>query len=177
LANLKEQLSQPDFDTVYDEQADFVFSLSRRLSKTKSDAEDLFQESFLKAFRFFPKFRGGSVKGWLRKIVVTTNISRHRGKKNQPVLPLEEHEGWKESIPDEGAGPAELAELEEQKCSLQVALGQLGEDARTVLVLREIEGLDYEEIAQTLDIPKGTVRSRLARGREALRRVLEQSDG
>jgi RNA polymerase sigma-70 factor, ECF subfamily len=166
-----------DFDTIYEEQADYVYSLSRRLSKTRSDAEDLFQEAFLKAYRFLPKFRGGSVKGWLRRIVINTNISSHRGLKNQPTLPLDEKPGWKESIPDDSAGPQKIAEQTEAKQRLQDALAELTEDARTVLVLREIEGLNYSEISEALEVPKGTVRSRLARARESLRAVLEGRDG
>jgi RNA polymerase sigma-70 factor (ECF subfamily) len=169
-------LSGQDFDTIYEEQANYVYSLSRRLSKTRSDAEDLFQEAFLKAYRFLPKFRGGSIKGWLRRIVVNTNISTHRGLKNQPTVALDEKPGWKESIADESAGPDEVAMRTDTKQRLQEALGELTEDARTVLVLREVEGLDYQEIADVLEIPKGTVRSRLARAREAFRVVLEGRD-
>ena len=170
-------LSNSDFDKIYHEQADYVYGLSRRISKSKCDAEDLFQEAFLRAYRFLPKFRGGSVKGWLRRIVVTTNISRHRGLKNQALVPLEQNPGWKESIPDEQAGPQEVVEQADDQRRVQLALEELGEDARTILVLREIEGLDYQEIAEVLEIPKGTVRSRLARAREALRLVLEKRDG
>lgn len=163
-----------DFDSIYEEQADYVYNLSCRLSKTRSDAEDLFQESFLKAYRFLPKFRGGSIKSWLRRIVITTNISSHRGLKNKPSVPLDEKPGWKESLPDEGAGPETVAVQTDTARQLEEALSELTEDARTVLVLREIEGLDYQEIADALEIPKGTVRSRLARAREALRVVLEE---
>lgn len=170
-------LSNSDFDKIYHEQADYVYGLSRRVSKSKSDAEDLFQEAFLKAYRFLPKFRGGSVKSWLRRIVVTTNISKHRGLKNQALIPLEQNPGWKESIADEQAGPQEVIEQSEDKRRVQLALQELGEAARTILVLREIEGLDYQEIAELLEIPKGTVRSRLARARESLRVVLEERDG
>jgi RNA polymerase sigma-70 factor (ECF subfamily) len=170
-------VSDQEFDTIYEEQADYVYSLSRRLSKTRCDAEDLFQEAFLKAYRFLPKFRGGSVKSWLRRIVINTNISSHRGLKNQPTLPLDEKPGWKESIPDESAGPEEVAEQTDASNRLQDALAELTEDARKVLVLREIEGLNYQEIADVLEVPKGTVRSRLARAREALRVVLEGRDG
>ena len=168
---------QPQFDHVYEEQSNFVYNLARRLSKTQTDAEDLFQESFLKVLRFLPKFRGGSVRSWVRQIVVTTNISRYRGKKNQPQAALDEHEGWKESIPDESAGPETQAEQEEQKRELNEALERLNESAREILVLREMQGLSYDEIAELLEVPKGTVRSRLARAREALRVVLEGSDG
>lgn len=170
-------VSGRDFDSIYEEQADYVYSLSCRLSRTRSDAEDLFQESFLKAYRFLPKFRGGSIKSWLRRIVITTNISSHRGLKNKPAVPLDEKPGWKESIPDESAGPERVAVQTDTARQLEEALGELTEDARTVLVLREIEGLDYQEIADALEVPKGTVRSRLARAREALRIVLEARDG
>jgi RNA polymerase sigma-70 factor (ECF subfamily) len=144
--------------------------------KSSSDAEDLFQDSFLKAYRFLHQFRGGSAKGWLRRIVVTTHISSSRGFKRMPALPLEES-GLLDLIPDASAGPADLAERTDAARRLRLALQELPADARTVLVLREFEGLDYEGIAETLKINKGTVRSRLARAREALRHVLVGPDG
>lgn len=170
-------VSRQDFDRIYDEQADYVYNLACRLTRSRTDAEDLYQESFLKVYRFLPKFRGGSVRSWLRRIVVTTNISSHRGLKNKPLLPLDEKPGWKESIPDDNAGPEKIAEQTEATFRLKEALSELTDDARTVLVLREIEGLDYQEIADALEIPKGTVRSRLARAREALRLVLDGPHG
>lgn len=172
-----ETLANEDFDKVYQEQADYVYSLACRLSRSKVEAEDLFQESFLKIYRFLPKFRGGSLKGWLRSIVVTTNISLHRGLKNKPLAALDESPGWKESLPDLEAGPDEMAQRGDDKRVLREALAKLSEDARTILILREIEGLDYQEIAELLSLPKGTVRSRLARAREALRKVLEGNHG
>jgi len=90
---------------------------------------------------------------------------------------MDAHEGWKESLPDTDAGPAEKTERRENKEELAEALAHLSEDARTVLILREIEGMDYSEISETLGIPKGTVRSRLARAREALRKILEARVG
>ncbi|MCA9781476.1 MAG: sigma-70 family RNA polymerase sigma factor, partial [Candidatus Eremiobacteraeota bacterium] len=108
---------------------------------------------------------------------ITTNISSHRGLKNKPAVALDEKPGWKEAIPDESAGPERIAEQADAGKRLEQALNELTEDARVVLILREIEGLDYQEIAEALEIPKGTVRSRLARAREALRAVLEARHG
>lgn len=163
----------PDFEEVYEQQADFVYSLSRRLSRGNADAEDLFQEVFLRVHRFLPKFQGGSVRGWLRRIVVNTNSSMKRGKKNQALAHLDEMPGWKESIPDTGESPVEAAERMDSRQGLEKALAQLTEDFRTILVLREVEDLDYSEIAAVLEVPVGTVRSRLARARMALRKQLE----
>lgn len=170
-------VSSHDFHTIYREQADYVYNLSRTLCRNTDDAEDLFQESFLKAYRFLPKFRGGSVKSWLRSIVITTNISSHRGLKNQPTAALEDKEGWKDSIVENGPGPDEQLESRDTADRLRWGLAQLADDWRRVLVLRELEGLNYAEIAETLGVPVGTVRSRLARAREALRRVLEDNHG
>jgi RNA polymerase sigma-70 factor (ECF subfamily) len=164
---------RPDFEEVYEEQADFVYSLSRRLSRGASDAEDLFQEVFLRVHRFLPRFQGGSLRGWLRRIVVNTNSSMKRGKKNQAVAHLEESPGWKESIPDTAETPLQAAERVDTRKMLERALAQLGEDFRTILVLREVQDLDYQEIAEALDVPVGTVRSRLARARMALRKLME----
>ncbi len=167
----------PDFEDVYQEQADFVYSLSRRLSREATEADDLFQEVFLKVYRFLPKYQGGSLKGWLRRIAVTTYTSMKRGRKNQTLVALDDKPGWKESVPDPGAGPLELTEQKQDIESLETALRCLTEDFRTIIVLRELEELDYSEISQLLDIPVGTVRSRLARARVALRKELETSDG
>lgn len=163
----------PDFQEVYEEQADFVYSLSRRLSRGPADAEDLFQEVFLRVHRFLPKYQGGSVRGWLRRIVVNTNFSMKRGKKNQTMAHLDDNPGWKENIPDTSVGPSELAERSDSQKILEQALAKLSDDFRTILILREVEDLDYTEIAEVLDVPIGTVRSRLARARAALRKQLE----
>ena len=109
--------------------------------------------------------------------MVTTNVTRHRGLKNQPTVALDDHEGWRESVPDHSPSPQERAESAERWEKAKRALEQLTPEARTILVLREIEDLDYQQISEILGIPKGTVRSRLARSREALRKVLESSDG
>ena len=167
----------PEFEDVYQEQADFVYGLSRRLSRGAADAEDLFQEVFLRVHRFLPKFQGGSVRGWLRRIVVNTNSSLKRGKKNQALTMLDESPGWKESLPDPTAGPAEQVEQGAELRVLEHALAQLTEDFRTIIVLREVEALDYAEIAEVLNVPVGTVRSRLARARMALRKQMEAKHG
>ncbi len=153
-----------------------MYNLSRRLSRGNADAEDLFQEVFLRVHRFLPKFQGGPIRGWLRRIVVNTNTSMKRGKKNQTMAHLDESPGWKESIPDSGETPHEVAERTSTREGLEQALAHLSEDFRTVLILREIEDLDYSEIAGLLEVPVGTVRSRLARARLALRKQLEAAD-
>ena len=166
----------PTFEDVYEDEADFVYSLARRLSGGGAEAEDLFQEVFLKVHRFLPTYQGGSLRGWLRRIVVNTNTSMRRGKKNQAIAHLDEMPGWKESIPDTGDAPEQLAVQAGTREGLERALARLSEDFRTVLTLREIEDLDYAEIAELLNVPVGTVRSRLARARLALRKELEGSE-
>lgn len=164
---------KPSFEEVYQEEADFVFNLSRRLSRGLADAEDLFQEVFLRVHRFLPNHKGGSVRGWLRRIVVNTNVTMKRGRKNQVLPSLDQVEGWKESIPDQGEGPLQAVERAASRSAIDEVLANLSEDFRTILVLREVESLDYGEIATILDIPIGTVRSRLARARLAFREFME----
>lgn len=166
-----------EFEEVYREQADFVYSLSRRLSRGAADAEDLFQEVFVRVYRFLPRFEGGSLRGWLRRIVVNTNTSMKRGKKNQELVHLEETPGWKESVADPERGPLEATEQSEERARIERALQRLTPPFRTILILREVEQLEYAEIASLLEVPVGTVRSRLARARLALRQELEDPHG
>jgi RNA polymerase sigma-70 factor (ECF subfamily) len=155
-----------------------VFSIVNRLLDDPADAADVVQEVFLKVFRNIGSFRGeSSLKTWIYRIAVNEArnhrrwFGRHKGRE-VGMEPRGEARGVGEWFPDPGRSPYEVALGHELESLLEAGLKRLNPHFRAALVLREIEGLSYEEIAVVLEISLGTVKSRILRGREALRREL-----
>lgn len=160
-----------------------VYNLALRLVGNAQDAEDLTQDSLIRALKALPRFRGEcQVTTWLYRITVNTWKNRVRSEKrrglwNRVTLGLFGGDDDEERIPepaadepglDSGLGSAETAG------AVRKALQELEEDSRAVIVLRDMQGQSYQEIALQLGIPEGTVKSRLARGREALKERLKK---
>lgn len=150
-----------------------VFNIALRMVGNREDAEDISQESFIKAYNSLSNFRGdASFSSWLFRIVSNTCLDHLRKIKNRQTLSLstenEDEETEEYDIADESFSPEELLEKKLTKESIQRGLEELSEEHRTVLVLREIQGLSYDEIAQVLEIESGTVKSRIARARKKL---------
>ena len=152
---------------------DAAYRFARWLARSPADAEDVVQEAMLRAYRGFDGLRGSDVKAWLLAIVRNCHSTALRQQRQHGVLvPLpEEH--------DSGAVPALVASTLEpedesirrdERLTLERLIAALPEDYREVLVLREIEELSYREIAEATQVPIGTVMSRLARARLALKR-------
>jgi RNA polymerase sigma-70 factor (ECF subfamily) len=158
------------FDQIVMPHLDAAFNLARWLVRNKQDAEDIVQEAYLRAFKFFAGFQGGDGRAWLLKIVRNTSYSFLE--KNRPAALTEEFDE-KIHVRD-----ARVPEVEEslvrsvESRMLREALEELPVNFREVLVLRELEGLAYKEIAELVGVPIGTVMSSLARGRERLRESL-----
>ncbi|MFN0102204.1 MAG: sigma-70 family RNA polymerase sigma factor [Bryobacteraceae bacterium] len=156
-----------------------IYNLCYRLVNDPSDAADVVQEVFLKVFRSIDHFRGQStLKTWIYRIAVNEAynqrrwFSRHR--RQEVGLDDEDQSSrpWLDSISDPARGPYELALNEERHQLIESSLREINADFRTAVILRDLEDLSYEEIAQVLEISLGTVKSRILRGRESLRRVL-----
>ncbi len=157
------------FDTVVAPHLAAAYNLARWLVKDPADAEDVVQEAFLRAFRFLDGFRGGSGRSWLLSIVRNTCYTWLRQNRvHQQTLSYDEaiHDVSKESETE--------AEREIDQQLLRKSLERLPVEYREAIVLRDLEGLSYKEIADTASIPIGTVMSRLARGREQLRRLMSE---
>ncbi len=158
---------------------DAAYNLARWLTRDDHLAEDVVQEAYLRAFRFFGGFRGGDGKAWLLAIVRNTFYSM---RKRDHAAHL--HEPFDEELHD-GAVEAGTQSGDPEALLLRSAGGQIVRQAiealpaefREVLVLREIEELSYKDIALAADVPVGTVMSRLARARKMLRRQLERANG
>ena len=159
-----------------------VFNLSYRFMGNPQEAEDLAQEVFLKVFRSLDTFRRQStLKTWIYRI--TTNMAlnrikwlRRRGRHRQVSIDVsasEEMPPMSDSLPDSTPGPDKTVEGFQIGERLQEALDQLSDDQKAVVILRDVEGLSYEEIAETLGVNIGTVKSRLARGRGNMQQMLK----
>ena len=147
---------------------DSATNLARWLLRNQADAEDVVQEAMLRAYRFFHRFRGGDARAWLLRIV--RNCCYTWLEKNRPAELMTEFNEELHQRPS--ADPETLASRTDERERLMRALESLPARAREVLVLRELEGCSYKEIAQIAAIPIGTVMSTLARARERLRRTL-----
>ncbi|HJT88081.1 MAG TPA: sigma-70 family RNA polymerase sigma factor [Bryobacteraceae bacterium] len=156
-----------------------VYTLCLRLLNNESEACDVVQEVFLKVFRSIASFRGqSSLKTWIYRITINEAhnarrwFARHRRREVELDTEPGESRGWMELIPDGGRSPFEMAFNHEQAGIIQAALERINPVFREVVVLRDITDLSYEEIAEILGISLGTVKSRILRGREALREEL-----
>ena len=158
---------------------DFLYNYALRMTFNAADAEDLVQETFLKAFRFWDSYeKGTNIRAWLFRIMKNAFINRYRKEKKEPeTVEYQEVENFYNSVRESAVETSDLQEsvfknlLEDE---IAVAIAELPEDFRTVVILCDIEELTYEEVAEFIDCPIGTVRSRLHRGRKLLRaRLME----
>ena len=147
-----------------------AYNLAKWLVREESEAEDMVQEACLKAFNAFDSFRGDDARSWLLTIVRNTWYGRFPRRAAAVSIVTTDEDG--DDRPDEGLNPEALVIQQETVERVRSALEELPADFREVLVLRELEGLSYKEIAAVVTIPIGTVMSRLARGRERLSAVL-----
>ena len=152
---------------------DHLFALVVRMVPDRDQASDAVQEAFFSAYRNLKSFRGGSVRSWLSRICVNAAMDAQRAKKRRPSQPYPEleDESWQPPAGEE-ADPLRTALATERTQAISSALGQITDDQRTAIVLFDIQGYDYAEIADMTGVSLGTVKSRIHRGRLALRDIL-----
>jgi RNA polymerase sigma-70 factor (ECF subfamily) len=155
-----------------------LYSAALRLTRNPTDAEDLVQETFLRAYRGFARFEPGTnLRAWLYRILMNTFINSYRKKQREPLtISEDEVDEWYlySKMAEQGAEPsAETAVIESLPDEdVQDALASLPEQFRTAVLLADVEGFSYKEIAEIVGVPIGTVMSRLHRGRKALEKRL-----
>ncbi len=158
---------------------DALYNTALRILGDDSQAADATQEAFISAFRGLNGFRGGSFKAWLMRTVTNACYDELRRQKRRPTIPLEpvneddeelESRRW---LADSSMTPAEKFEADELEHAIQHCLASLPLEFRTVVVLADLQGLDYAEVASLARAPLGTIKSRLARARLRLRECLQ----
>jgi RNA polymerase sigma-70 factor, ECF subfamily len=158
---------------------DSVFNTALRILSDEDLAADATQEAFLSAFRSITSFRGGSFKAWLMRTVTNACYDELRRQKRRPSVPLEPEDDDGEEIDsprwlaDPNMSPEQEAEADEVEHAIQHCLNNLPVEFKTVVVMADIQGMDYSEVAIAVRVPLGTIKSRLARARLRLRECLQ----
>src|SRR6056297_1029174 len=173
----EEVQKQEDFEKEIIPHLDAMYNFALRLTSDPSDAEDLVQDTIVKAFRFFSSYeKGTNAKAWLFRILKNSYINNYRKQSKKPnQVDYDEVSEFYETI---RADRTDTSDLEDKMFreliddDISNALEELPEDFRTVVLLCDVEGFTYEEIANMLDVPIGTIRSRLHRGRNLLKAEL-----
>jgi len=174
-----QQGSLDAFNTLVLTHQDMVYNTALRILGDENLAADASQDAFLSAFRSINSFRGGSFKAWLLRTVTNACYDELRRRKRRPTTPLEpetedgdemESPRW---LADPTASPEEQFDQAELEHAIQHCLDRLPMDFKTVVVMADIQGLDYNEVAQAAKVPLGTIKSRLARARLRLRECLQ----
>lgn len=170
--------SADEFERLMSESYRKVYSLALRLAGNPSDAEDLCQEAYIRAFRFFHRYDSSlAFTSWMYRILTNVHIDslRRRGKVKTTSLDQAGTLGQTWDIADESASPEKLLLTDQLDEQVQLGLMSMSADFRTAVVLADVEGMAYEEIAETMQTSIGTVRSRIHRGRKQLRNYLERA--
>src|SRR5207247_2405537 len=154
-----------------------IFHVAYRMLGDTAEASDVVQEIFIKVFRNIGSFKGqAALKTWIFRIALSEILNRLRWWKSRhrsSTVSLDDQpNGHEHYVPDSGPSPEEMLESKEREVAIQEALAKLSSEHRSIIVLRDIEGFSYTEIADVLGISLGTVKSRLARGREDLKKSL-----
>jgi RNA polymerase sigma factor (sigma-70 family) len=155
-----------------------VYNLAYRIMGDEAPAADATQDAFISAYKNLKSFRGGSFKSWLLRIVTNACYDDLRRKKRRPAVSLDElmnneDTGVEYDVPSGEEGPEAIAQRKELAEVIQTGITTLPEDQRITLVLSDLQGLSYEEIANMTQTNLGTVKSRLSRGRAKLREYLQ----
>ena len=174
---------EPNLAALFEAQAvpliDPLYAAALRMTRNPADAQDLVQETFTKAFAAYGRFEQGSnIKAWLYRILTNSYINQYRKRQQQPFTQaVEELEDWQlggaESTTAMASRSAEAEAIDHMPASaVKDALNELSEDFRMVVYFADVEGFSYQEIADMMETPIGTVMSRLHRGRRLLREKL-----
>jgi RNA polymerase sigma-70 factor, ECF subfamily len=155
------------FEELYKKHSGFVYSVAMRVSQNSADAQEITQDVFMKIYRGLNDFQGrSSLRTWIYRITVNTALNQCRKANRLPVTGDEYDYALENAVAVNSS--TETLDKHDKEAQLSALIGVLSPEQRTVIILREIEGLSYQEIAESVNIPVNTVRTRLKRAREAL---------
>jgi RNA polymerase sigma-70 factor (ECF subfamily) len=167
--------SEDAFTTLFDRYQGRIYNVVFRVLGEAAECEDVVQDVFMKVIRNIDSFNEqSSLYTWLYRIAVNAAVDTKKKFGPRKMAPLHDKEGKSQELPSETEAPDQAPQRREMAGLLRENLDQLSEDHRTILILREFEGLSYNEIAETLGCSKGTVESRLYRARNRLRERMER---
>ncbi|MCQ1949405.1 MULTISPECIES: RNA polymerase sigma factor SigE [Arthrobacter] len=173
-ADMAGEWVRPTWEEVVQAHSAKVYRLAYRLTGNKHDAEDLTQEVFVRVFRSLANFQPGTLDGWLHRI--TTNLFLDQARRRSRIRFDGMTEETSSKLPSNGPGPERSFEFNNLDVDIARALEELPPDFRAAVVLCDLEGLSYDEVARVLDVKLGTVRSRIHRGRAMLKEKLAHRD-
>ena len=179
---MEDQGRHRDFEQVMLPHLDAAYNLARWLVRDPSIAEDVVQDAYERAFKYFAAFRGGSGRAWLLQIVRNAAYSTLKARRQRMEVSLSgemaaiDEDGVDMDIPDSSPSPEAALERRQELAVLDGALNALPVAWRECLILRELEELSYKEMARIMEVPIGTVMSRLSRARQALQREVVRDD-
>ncbi len=150
-----------------------LFGTALRLTRDREEASDLAQEALVRAYEAFDRFDGRNFKAWMLRILTNLYINKYRKRQREGLNSSLDDELSAEPVAPADEAPDRLVFDGLLGAEVEEALGKVPDVFRAAVILSDLEGLSYEEIAQATDVPVGTVRSRIARGRAILRRELE----
>ncbi len=174
-AVLEDRELAPAWDEVAAKYGGKIYSIAYRLTGDAEEAKDLSQDVFVRVYRNLHKYQPGTFEGWLYRITKNLFLDRMRRRQRALLEPLPEEE-WRQPE-DDTPGPEQRLEQGLLRSDIDAALTRLPPDFRTAVVLCDVQGLSYDEIAAATGWPLGTVRSRIHRGRKLLRAHLENAGG
>ena len=159
---------------------EMAFNLAYRMLGDPDSAADATQNAFISAYKALPGYRGGSFKSWVMRIVSNTCLDEIRRQKRRPTTPLEPYDSESEEeiespawLKDNNPSPEEVLESAELEAAIQDCLQSMSQDFRLVVIMVDIQGMDYQTASESTGLPLGTIKSRLARARGKLRECLQ----
>lgn len=170
----RKDAKREEFERLAERTYPSLLGTSLRLTRSRDEAEDLAQEALVRAYEAFDRFDGTNFKAWILRIATNLYINRYRSRQRTPQQGSLDADDAPEPAGDESQVPDRLLFDEMLGGEVEQALRAVPEDFRLAVILSDLEGMTYQEIADITKVPIGTVRSRLARGRAMLRRSLER---
>lgn len=162
------------FERLAEQHFGSIYGTALRLTRSAEEAEDLAQEAIVRAYTAFDRFDGTNFKAWMLRIVTNLYINRYRQRQRGPLVANFEDDSVMEPAGEQTLEPDYLVFENLMGHEVEEALAKLPDEFRMTLLLSDVEGMSYQEIAEATDVPLGTVRSRLARARAMMRKNLEE---